>query len=248
MLKKKKPYSKVSDIYPHLMRFINYNDWAHYYYSITKNNLKSKPKVLELAAGNGSLAVNLKKYYKNIIVSDYSLNMLQKCKDDGLLKVCCNMVNLPFKKKYDLIFSAFDSFNYLLTKKALSNLFREINELLDDSGIFSFDVTLELNSINHISYLNRKGIFNGVSYIQKSVYNKGKKIHTNKFTLTYPDGSKVEEVHQQRIYPMELYFKLLTENGFYIQNCFDAFTFNDASSKSYRIQFVALKNKSYANV
>ena len=237
-----KPYTYVVDIYPHLMSFINYKDWAEYYYLITKKILNPDAKVLELAAGNCNLAVHLKNYYSNLYVSDYSFEMLGSCKDSSLNRICCDMNFLPFKNKYNLIFSAFDSINYLLSKKALSKLFRQINIILDDKGIFSFDVSLENNSVKNIRYLNRNKNYNGINYIQKSFYDKVKMIHYNKFILKYPDGREIEELHLQKIFPMDVYLDLLTNNGFYVQNCYDAFTFNDANDKSTRIQFIAIKN------
>ena len=70
------PYLHVSNIYAHLMDFISYKWWAKYLYSITKNKLIKNPRVLELAAGNGSLANHLTKIYKNYIVTDISSSML----------------------------------------------------------------------------------------------------------------------------------------------------------------------------
>ena len=236
-----KPYTNVADIYPQLMSFINYKEWAEYYYLLTKKILSPDAKILELAAGNCSLAVNLKTYYHNLFVSDFSYEMINMCSDKSLNRICCDMNYLPFKGKFDFIFSAFDSINYLLTKKALSKLFRQVNNLLSEHGLFSFDISLESNSIKNIRYLNRKKSYNGINYIQKSFYNKGKKVHYNKFLLKYPDGKKIEEIHCQKIFPKEVYMDLLITNGFIVQNCYDAFTFNDATDKSFRIQFIAVK-------
>jgi len=120
----------------------------------------------------------------------------------------------------------------LLTKKALIKLFGQVDNLLEDNGIFSFDVSLEKNSKKNIRYMNRKRTYNEIKYIQQSFYNSQNRIHTNKFFIKYPDGIEVEEIHHQRIYPMEVYFDLLSSAGFYVRNCFDAFTFNDASAES----------------
>jgi SAM-dependent methyltransferase len=246
-MKNRKPYSCVADIYSHMMSFIDYKKWSQYYYLLTKDFIPSDARVLELAAGNCSLAAYLKLYYKNIFASDFSVEMMRKNNDPGLKKICCNMLQLPFKKKFKLIFSAFDSLNYLLTKKALTKLFNEVKYILEDDGIFSFDVSLENNSKKYIRYLNRKRTFNGIRYIQKSFYNKQNRIHTNKFLIKYPDGAEAEEIHQQKIFPMEVYFDLLTKSGFYVRNCFDAFTLEDASEQSQRIQFIALKSKKNAD-
>jgi SAM-dependent methyltransferase len=153
------------------------------------------------------------------------------------------MTALPFQSKFDAIISAFDSINYLLSKKSLEKLFNETYRLLSDNGIFTFDVSLEKNSLKSERFLNRKGSYNNIKYIQRSKFDSEKKIHFNKFELTFPDGRVEKEIHKQRIYPVETYFELLSNCGFVIQNCFDAFTFNDADEKSIRVQFVTIKGK-----
>ncbi|MEI7812788.1 MAG: methyltransferase domain-containing protein [Ignavibacteria bacterium] len=244
--KKVKPYQIVSEIYAHLMHFIKYEEWAEYYYNITKDNLPDNARVLELAGGNAKLAVCMMEYFKDVITSDLSYNMLAQSTDNRLKRVCCNMEHLPFNGKFDLIFSAFDSINYLITKKSLSRTFQGVRCLLSDEGFFSFDVSLENNSINNVLFLNRKGIYKGINYEQKSVYDKEKRMHYNKFQFTLEDGSSYIETHKQKIFPIEVYFELLVTNGFIVKQCYDSFSLNDASQDSQRVQFVAIKDKSNA--
>lgn len=237
------PYHYVADIYSYLMRFINYNDWAEYYFFLSRDYIPSDPAVLELAGGNCRMASLLKEHYKNIIVSDLSLNMLKHCEDESLTRVCCDMEALPFRKNFDLVISAFDSVNYLMTKKSLMNLFRQVHSVLADDGLFSFDISLEKNSLKNLRYMNRSGIYKGIRFVQKSDYDAEKKIHYNNFTFTLPDGTKVVENHKQKIYPLEAVLELLIESGFIVRECFKAFSFDDASNDSERAQFVAFKGK-----
>lgn len=223
------------------MRFINYADWAEYYYLLGNKYIKRKASVLELAGGNCKLSTYLKTYYSNIIVTDLSVEMLRQAEVRNITRVCCNMEALPFKKKFDFIISAFDSVNYLLTKKSISNLFSEVYNVISPGGIFSFDVSLENNSLKNLKYLNRSGYYKGINYIQKSEYDREKRIHTNKFKIIMEDGDSFVEVHKQKIFPLDVYFELLVENGFIIKECFDAFSFEDCTNKSERVQFLVLK-------
>ena len=91
------PYLHVSHIYPHLMDFISYKWWARYIYSITNKKITKNPLVLELAAGNCSLARHLSKLYKNYIATDISLSMLNY-NDEKIKKICCDMTSIPYKK------------------------------------------------------------------------------------------------------------------------------------------------------
>lgn len=234
-------YTAVSNIYSHIMRKVRYDYWADYIYAISGDYVGKKPKVLELASGNCNLACFLSAYYPKLIASDMSPWMLNKNSRNGLQKVCCDMMMIPFKSKFDLIVSTFDSVNYLITKKMLSTLFMETCRILTDKGIFTFDVSLEKNSFRHIKDPIREGSYKGINYRQETDYNSVKSIHRNVFYLTYPNGDVVKEVHFQKIYSFETYFDLMDSAGLAVKECYDAFTFKTGSANSPRVQFIAEK-------
>lgn len=233
-------YSLVSKIYPHLMRKIRYEYWADYLILITEQYVQSKSLVLELAAGNCMLAKFFQNKYKNIIASDLSFSMLNSSADKSIKKILCNMTSLPFKNSFDLIISCFDSINYLLTKKDVNKLFANINNLLSDKGIFTFDVSLENNSRIHIKEPIREGKYKGIAYKHTTSYDQKKRIHKNSFEIKLKDKT-FKEVHKQKIYPFYDYFKLLQKNKLFALHCYDAFTFKDATENSNRVQFVVKK-------
>jgi len=148
---------------------------------------------------------------------------------------------IPFKRKFDLIVSAFDSVNYLISKKKLLALFDEIYRTLSDNGIFTFDVSLEKNSYRHIKDPIRIGSYKGVQYKQETDYNSIKNIHRNVFIITYPDGNMFKEIHIQKIYSFETYFDLMNSAKLAVKECYNAFTFKDGSAKSSRVQFIIVK-------
>lgn len=115
-------YSALADIYAYLMRKIDYKDWSEYLIALFKNFGINDDKILELGGGIGTIASYLRDFFPAIFISDISKEMLIKCTDPRLHKVCCDMKNLPFKEKFDLIYSTFDSVNYLLTKRSKKNV------------------------------------------------------------------------------------------------------------------------------
>lgn len=237
----RKNYEILSQIYPHLMKKVKYDYWADYLFMLTKKHVGKRAKVLELGAGNCSLAHHFKKYYKKIIVTDLSFSMLASNKDLLLKTVCCNMLLLPFRKSFDLIYSSFDSINYLTKKKDLDKLFSNISYLLSVKGIFTFDVSLVNNSKIHIKEPVRKGKYKGINYIHKTSYNEKTRIHKNEFEIVTKNNKFYREVHKQKIYPFFDYFKLLQKNNLYVVECFKAFTFYDADENSNRVQFIVKK-------
>ena len=222
------------------MQGVNYQAWAKYIYLISKTFVKKEPKILELAGGNLNLANLLSFYYNDILVTDASFEMLSSDPKRELVKVACDMTMLPFKNKFDIIFSTFDSVNYLTSRGKLFKLFQEVKNVLDPKGIFTFDISLENNSIKHSREVERKGTSGGIYFTHKSEYNRISRIHKNIFKIKI-DGDTITEVHKQKIYPFELYFEILEKAGLYVVDCLDAFSFKKGTEKSERVQFITRK-------
>jgi SAM-dependent methyltransferase len=237
----KNNYDSVSLIYDNLMRTVRYDYWADYIYDISSKYIDTKSKVLELGSGNCKLAAFLKKKYKNIIATDLSFQMLRLNKKITLPKICCNMTRLPFNTKFDLIISTFDSVNYLLYKKDLMNLFKGISTVLSEHGIFTFDVSMEKNSITHSVYPDRVGKVEQIKFTQKSQFNNKNKIHRNIFEIQLANGEKITEIHKERIYSFNDYFILIEKAGLFVTECLEAFSFKDGTRYSKRLQFIVKK-------
>jgi len=239
--KNKRPYDKLSLIYDGLMKDVNFNLWTKYVMDIAKKYVNTASSFLELAAGNCTIAKTIKKKYSNLIATDISLPMLNVHFHPDLFKVCCNMISLPFKKKFDFVYATFDSVNYLLTQKELLFLFGEIEIALSDSGIFTFDVSLENNSLEFTDIQVTKDNYNGFSFKRINSYDKETRIHKNVFYIYDKSGVRFKEVHKQKIYSFETFFNLIDKAGLVVKECYDGFTFNDGSPKSERVQFVVGK-------
>jgi SAM-dependent methyltransferase len=238
---KAKPYQVLPLIYSHLMKRIRYDKWAEYLYAIVKKDCPKKSEVLELAAGDCSFANYFSKFYHSLTVTDLSPWMLNN-NNYSKNKICCNMLYLPFKSKFDLIYSNFDSINYILSGKSLLILFNEVSRLLKDSGMFIFDVSLEKNSYIHAKKNNREGKYRGLAYKQSSTFNPGTGIHINKFNIKLANGDEYSEIHREKIYSFDTYFKLIDKTSLYVADCYEAFTFKPGNKNSNRILFVVKKN------
>ncbi len=237
---KKDPYEIVSKIYDSLMSSISYYEWGRYIVDLKEEYHPRAKSFLEIAAGSGRLAFYLRQKFSNLVLLDLSKSMLALI-DKGEKRVCADMTLLPFKNKFDFIYSTFDSVNYLDSKNKLEKYFKEISNILNNDGFFTFDASLENNSISNVKHLNRKGKFQNISYTQFSKYDFDKKVHLNKFTVEFENGEIFKEIHLQKIYDFEIYFELAERAGLYVVDCFDAFTFDDAGNDSERVQFVLQK-------
>lgn len=235
------PYEKVSAIYDGLMEKLDYESWSKYILLIAEDYIHNESKILELGSGNCKMAQIIADKYRNYFATDISVPMLSSSNKISFSKVCCDMSLLPFKKDFDFIFSAFDSVNYILKKKSLLKLFKEVKGLLSRDGIFTFDVSLEENSLNFIISKTTEGQYNGNSYRMISKYNKRIRIHSNNFYIWNGAGEKFKEMHKEKIYEIDTYFELAEKAGLHTVECYDCFDFSDVNSKSKRAQFVMRK-------
>lgn len=233
-------YSKLSIIYNSVMNKVRYDRWSEYLLAVVNLYLDNNAEVLEIAGGNCMFASYFVEHFPNLIVTDKSFNMLASSKIKKVPRVCCDMTRLPFNSKFDLIYSTFDSVNYLTNKKSLLSLFKGIKTILKDEGIFTFDVSLERNSLLHVEKPVRKGNCRGISFVHKTSYNKKMRIHKNIFKIKI-DNNIFTEVHKQKIYPFEVYFDLIDSAGLYVVECMETFSFIKASANSERVQFIVKK-------
>ena len=238
---KVRPYEKVSLIYDSLMENVSYSSWSNYIIEVAQIHSQKFDKALELAAGNCNISKRICKRFKYYLATDISLQMLKYSEANGLNLLCCDMTSLPVKIKFDLIFSSFDSVNYLLRQKDILALFKEVKNVLNPDGIFTFDVSLESNSINFIYPKTIEGRKNGLLYQRVSYYKKHSRIHHNSFYISDGSSNNYREEHKQKIYKLETYFKLAEITGFKVVACYDCFTCNEIKSISERAQFVLKK-------
>lgn len=236
-------YSVLTNIYNHIMKRVKYDLWADYLFSIIEPYIPDEYIALELGAGNLNFTNCFHNYLQDIIATDLSSDMIKSDKKNLFPKVCCNMVNLPFFMEFDLIYSTFDSVNYLTSKKKLLQHFMEVNRCLTVEGIFAFDASLEKNSLKHVREGNKKGVCNGYHYTQKSEYFLKSLIHKNSFEIYADDKIVFREIHRQKIYPFETYFELLDRAGLYVVECYDAFKYKEGTANSERIQFIVKRKK-----
>ena len=145
-------YTSLSQVYSYLMRSIDYKKWAEYLTIISREIGDKNLDVLEIAAGDCKLAELLNSKYRRLIVSDISFNMLLQSSYPELTKVCCDMTALPFRNKFDFIYCTFDSVNYISSKTKYKRFFQSVAGCLKRKAIFTFDVSLQLNSIRYERY------------------------------------------------------------------------------------------------
>jgi len=236
-----RPYDKVALIYDHLMKDVDYSEWSKYILKLADIHSSTSTNLLELAAGNCRLSSLISGKFKYFTATDISLPMLKASSSDNIRKVCCDMKALPFNSKFDFIFSAFDSINYILSQRELFKFFSYIKKFLADNGIFTFDASLERNSLNFIIPKVLTETYNGYSYTKICFYKKRSRTHINEFIIQNTSCLEFKEVHKQKIYRLNTYLRLADKAGLQIKACYNCFSLDDVNENSERVQIVLRK-------
>lgn len=115
-----------------------------------------EPKaLLDLACGDGRFAVIMAKKGMRVVGVDSSAHMLRYARNRAQkekVKVVFyhqRMQTLSMRNKFDLVTCWYDSLNYLLTDTDLSRTFKNVSSVLNENGLFIFDMNT-LYGLSHI--------------------------------------------------------------------------------------------------
>ncbi len=199
-------YSLFAEYYDNYMSHVSYEDWVQVMLGWYKR-FSSRPakKVLELACGTANASEILVFKGLKVDACDNSPYMLHVA-DGKIFKpnlFLCSLTDPIPKKGYDFIFCLFDSVNYLTRKADIKTLLNNVSDALRPGGIFIFDISTLLNSLENFSdrysitrvrdgYLIQISTFEILSYRQLTQFILFRK---NRLGWT-----KSEERHVQRVY------------------------------------------------
>jgi len=104
---------------------------------------KYKPKsksILELGVGNGNVLKHFSKKYElyGLDINKKALGLSKKKMPHAYLFVA-SMHNFKINKKFDIIFSVYDSLNFLKNINQWKKTFSNVNNHLEENGLFIFD-------------------------------------------------------------------------------------------------------------
>ncbi len=241
------PYTALAEIYDFVMRDVPYKKWAKY---ITKLIAKFRPeakRILDLACGTGTMILLLKKQGFEVDGLDSSAQMIEKAKmkvkSDDVKFFVSDMLDFKTDRKYDVALCLYDSVNYLPRIENFYKLFENVWALLDEQGIFIFDISTEYNSIQNAVLMNLSEKHRNFKYVRRSFFLRDERMHINEFEIEIK-GEKFFERHVQRIYKISEIENAVKNSGcFELVACFDDFSFVQANEFSERVHFVLKKKE-----
>lgn len=215
------PYQKFAKIYDELMDESLYDQWKAY----TLKHIPLNESILELGCGSGRLASRLSRAGYKLTGLDNSIEMLslahihkEETQTDYML-IERDMTDLSDLPNYDHVISFNDSICYLPNLDIVGQLFKEIHNLLNENGVFLFDVH-STNKMRDFLSQNfhaetEEGLLVWDSYPGESPYSIE---HDLSIFVQETDNfyERFDETHYERTYPVDDYFNQLKNAGFHL--------------------------------
>ena len=237
------PYSRLASIYDYVMRHVDYVHWADYVESLFLRHNLTPSRLLDLACGTGTLALEFRERGYRVTGADGCREMLEvaeeKARKAGYRVPLYhkNLLDLEALPRFEAVLCLYDSINYLMTPEEVSQALEEIRRVVDPGGLVVFDVCTETNSIRHFRDMTDRDCGEGFSYTRHSFYEDG--VQFNRFQIQFSDPQEVVcEVHQQRIYPLAQIEGLLRASPFRVEGAYSGFGYDPPTEHSDRVHFV----------
>ena len=242
------PYEALAEIYDFVMRHVAYWEWAVYVEEIIRRFGLRDPKILDLACGTGTLALELCARGHRIDGADASPAMLRIARQK--VQSCrasvsffeMDMRTVHGSPTYDMVLCLYDSINYLLSIQDVASALVGVIALLRPGGLFIFDICTEGNSLKHFRDITECERGDGFSYTRHSFYRPEDQMQINEFEILFDDRpERWIETHRQKIYTLNEISATLEASPFEVLGIYDDFSFRPATEDSDRVHFVLRK-------
>jgi SAM-dependent methyltransferase len=238
------PYTRLAPVYDAVMAHVDYAHWAAYAHGRLQRHHPDPQTLLELGCGTGALAVELQPLggydYR---ATDASADMLAVARataeerDVPVRFAEMDFTALAVDERFDAVVLLYDGLNYLQEPPALQALFRGAHDALRPGGVFLFDQSTPVNSINNAQLFDDAGEVDGIAYERRSAYDPATRTHVTTFELTV-DGRTYRERHVQRAYTPDEIRAQLRATPFEQVAAYDNFSTAPATDASERIHWV----------
>lgn len=240
------PYSAMAPIYDAMNGELDYAAWADFIEDQFARYAKTKPElVLDLAAGTGSMTIELAKRGYDMTAVDLSGDMLALAADriaeeglSGILLLEQDMTEFELYGTVDAVVCCLDSINHLTRRGELSRCFSLVHNYLNPDGLFLFDVNTPYKFANVYGendyILDAEGAVccwrnffdeeSGICQFELSIF-------TENEDGTY---SRTDTLQEERCYAREQLTRALKKAGFEILGFFGGYDFSPATEEDDR--------------
>lgn len=249
--KKKDIYSVLAQLYDTLMDDVDYEAWADFIDEIIITHHPDPIDVMELACGTGSMVLSLAELESyRLWASDKSPQMIEiarkKAEATGtdIKFSVMDFERIQSPKKFDIVFTVFDSVNYLHSHEQILKMLHGVYDILKPEGLFIFDFSTPKNSLESVDYLNEdEGRKGNLRFFRQSSYDAAQKKHYNIFDIERLSDSgevieRIKEEHVQRIYSLNEMLSIVQQTSYNLVAKYEDFELVDADENSTRVTMV----------
>jgi ubiquinone/menaquinone biosynthesis C-methylase UbiE len=239
-------FTQVAPYYDALMASVPYSMWADYVVEIFQH-LGVKPRrILDLATGTGSVAIELAERGYEVTGVDLSEPMLEQARrkahgaDLDLRFLQADAAELRFPPaSFDAAVSLYDSLNYILEPERLQRAFDGMAAALAPGGAFIFDLNTIYSFEREMFTQQSLAPAREVRYIWRSKFDAATRIARIDMEFWTADGNHFRELHFQRGHSVQEVTDMLERAGFIVAVLYEAYTMLPPGPKSERIFYVA---------
>ena len=245
-------YLGFAEVYDKFMDNVPYDEWTAYLTGLLKEYGVEGGLVAELGCGTGNVTGRLKAAGYDMIGIDNSYDMLDVAMEKkyasghDILYLCQDMREFELYGTVAAVVCVCDGMNYILDKADLVKVFKLVNNYLDTSGLFIFD----LNTIYKYEKLLGDNVIaenrENMSFIWENYYDNEERINEYDLTVFLEDDEdekgrflRFDEIHYQKGYTVEEIKEALEEAGMEFVAVYDAFSKEAPKVNSERLYFIA---------
>lgn len=242
-------YSDFAYVYDKLMYDVNYKEWADFIENIFKTYNLKPSLFLDLACGTGSFTIEMAKRGYDMIGIDISTDMLNCAKQKSvdlknILYLNQDMVNFELYGTVDIIVSLMDSVNYILHKKDVKKLLKNVHNYLNVGGLFIFDINTPFKFKNILKNNVFYDVSDEITYIWQNNFDTKTNICEFDLTIFTKENNmynRTDEVHLERCYEINDLKKMIKESGLRLLNIYGDLKLSKAPLDAQRVFFVCKK-------
>lgn len=241
-------YENFAADYDKLVYDIDYKKIVEFINKKIKENNISGINLMEIGSGTGNITSLLDGY--NIIAVEKSEEMILIAREKfsfnrNIRFINSDITNLEIARKFDIVISVLDVFNYIIDIKELKKSIENIYNHMEEGSILIFDINSEYKIKEFIGNNIFTDEIEDTLYIWQGEYDDNSRINNYKMTFfrELENGlyERYDEDHFEKAYSVEEISKILSEVGFINIETFDDYSDKKIDDKTMRVTFVAIK-------
>ena len=184
----KLPYTKLAIIYDQIMNHVNYKKWGLYLNKLFRYAKIDVKNILDLACGTGNLLTYLNDFSFCLKGCDLSKEMIFRAKEKKSMQkislFCCDAREISLKKEcFDAVVFIYDSINYVLNRRDILKIFKEIQQILRVGGVFIFDTITISHCKKFFNNYNYSEFWKNYGYYQECYFKEKESLQYTDFLI-----------------------------------------------------------------